>query len=103
MKQRISVEQYKELSELAKRKLEIWCEEKRYGAEIDGDFIPAVQLSIGEMIEFLDEEYGSWYMESWQDWHIISTQNNKDLLLAKENELVDALWKATSEILERSN
>lgn len=96
MKQHISVEQLSELSDKSREKLEdyvfsnIIMTQKR--------FIPL--LSIGQMIEFLDEECGAWKMESWQEWEIVDTEMNKNITLSKSAELCDALWNSVKEILE---
>lgn len=83
MKQHITQKQLEELDEFDRIKIKNQC------------------LSIGQMIEFLDEEYGSWKLDSWQDWEIVNTQENKNIVLAKNDELCDALWEAVKEVLEK--
>jgi len=100
MKQYIKVQQFYELSDRAKITLDIWCEDKKY---------PASGLSIGQMIEFLDD-----YMKThrWKEgieidkgedyWHIYAPCKEYKYIKSRyESEvLCDALWEAVKEVLE---
>ena len=104
MRQHISIEQWNELSEKGKETLKKWgkkygldeiCGECHYGNEWWGNKINP--LSIGQLIEFLDEN------------NILAVDENALLLLPvvrdnskgglREN-ICDALWEAVKEILE---
>lgn len=94
MKQYITEKQLKGLNREGQEKL------KRYFRRSTWIF-PSIllQLSIGQMIEFLDE-HGIDEIVKWNDgWRVAMdwTENG----LVEEEELVDALWKAVKEILEK--
>lgn len=97
MKQHITVEQLKELPLKSKQKLQTWWdinykEETIILYEMQDGFDPI--LSIGQMIEFLDEhnEYEDW----WED---LFYPSGKDVLPKYDGELCDALWEAVKEVL----
>lgn len=75
-----------ELSSKADKKLLKWMKSKYYGF-----------LSIGELIEFLDEHVDSWIgitKGRLDDYWVVNNRN-------KKKELCDALWDAVKEILEK--
>jgi len=98
MKQTISIQDLQGLSEKGKERLVKWYEEKK-GTHwisstevlVDGVFLP--QMSIGELIEFLDEHDTNGYL---LEGYSISGHYGKD----GEPELCDLLWKDVKEILE---
>lgn len=113
MKQHISLEQLNELSEKGKEKLGIWTksyyekhsehEATTFSAEEFMGIKPFLrQLSIGQLIEFLDEHNianDMWFND--KEWHIgtvgicdIDNEYNHS-----HAELCDALWEAVKEIL----
>jgi len=87
MKQHITNEQLKELNKQSKRKLE--------DGVIGGALAWGSQLSIGKMIEILENEYdlvithGSlwWVGDIKKTWSV------------NEENLVDALWEAVKEVI----
>ena len=84
MKQHIIVKQLKELSKKGTKRLLDWSMDGR-------DYNPL--LSIGQMIEFLGDEWFTY----------IALQNKDDLkqfMVAKNDVLCDALWQAVKEVLE---
>lgn len=123
MKQKITTDQLNELSEKGKERLREWWgrDKQKYGdlfiyngngegliggvdeegdpyrGLLDLDAMPLI--SIGQMIEFLDE-HGK-FINIWrglrEDWLIVI---NDDTHIAKP-ELSDALWEATKECLEK--
>jgi hypothetical protein len=124
MKLHINQEQLNELSDKGKERLREWWENSDLYPELDDDFVHLYipegnmypLLSIGQMIEFLDEY-------SKKDWKI-DTNFHDDLINCKDhlglheyevrwandkgqigfvsesNILSDALWKAVKEVLE---
>ena len=122
MKQHITVEQLNELSEKGKEKLRKWWkpivgdwfdddgymriipDDETKGAFVLNSFHTPL-LSIGQMIEFLDEHLKT-------DWSICSGKNllffgrsDRNEIYGKipqnrKGELCDALWKAVKEVLE---
>ena len=95
MKQAITTKQLKELGEIGREKLDKWVFDK-YPLE----FIKQPLLSIGQMIEFLDEHDEIQIDRNHREpahW-IIESPTNHDLFCSKE-ELCDALWEAVKEVL----
>ena len=102
MKQHITVEQLNELSKKGQKRYVQWCIEKGYEHNSRcAEFSPQPDLlSIGQMIEFLRE-----------DWHIllqvgaqVSYRNKRNEPRRKHRpELCDALWEALKEVLEQRN
>ena len=92
MKQHITNKQLIELSFEAGDKLKIWAK-KREGRIIGiGDNL---LLSIGQMIEFLDENYIKAmmsYAPVYEEWAIAAVE---------PDELCDALWEAVKEVLNK--
>ena len=96
MRQSTTPEQMANLSPVAKQRLNDWLKVKDYGSIIDGEFIPMVQLSIGVMIEFLDEhKFDEKHNEISARIYRWETEN--------KDELCDALFDAVREILEQKN
>ena len=97
MKQHITPEQLNELSKEEKKKLRKWLMDKQIMIVQPHYLIP---LSIGQMIEFLDEngfEITRHKTESAD--HVWSVTRGDSNFLFKE--LCDALWEAVKEILEK--
>ncbi len=96
MKQFITQDQLQELSFHAGNKLANWMHKKKY--RNDGDYI---FLSIGQMIEFLDEHkkivnitrYTSDIAEGWNVSDVVKGTSI-------QIELCDALWEAVKNVLE---
>jgi len=97
MKQKITRDQFNELSEKGKDRLIKWTDKKEYLAP---------HLTIGQMIEFLEESIRK------KDWGIYFVKNlafivlNNGILSGKiprnrKGELCDGLWKAVKEVLEK--
>lgn len=91
MKLSVSPEQMANLSPTAKQRLFDWCKENDYGSTIDGEFVPTVQLSIGQMIHFLGEDYH----------HAICSLDATDTV--KSESVCDAFFNAVKENLEQKN
>lgn len=114
MKQRITNDQIYELDGESIRKLEFWCFEHDYFLTHNVPGQPArftktdtyesfsmlpMELSIGQMIEFLDKHdhmtisiKRCWDSKrSVADWKYINTRSD---------ELCDALWEAVKQVLE---
>ena len=101
MKQTISVEQLNELSIEAGIKFEQWSISKGYG----------LVLSIGEMIEFINETKPDMHIETHDSnqgtWNLATCYDDKrmkeypDWSFTEVNtpELADALWSACVEVL----
>ncbi len=102
MKQHITVKQLNELSRKARRKLR-QVVVKKWGAESDFDLL----LSIGQMIELLEENYDSLAIENYSHrdgWHICDFANATEkecVRMTEGKELCNCLWKATKEIVEK--
>lgn len=109
MKQHISDKEIDELSPGSLKKIQTWCQKKIKSGEASDDTQRIVWkgvlfLTIGEMIEFLDEHgnFGMSRVET-QDplvdvWELDS--NDEWIIEAQNKELCDALWEAVKEMLE---
>lgn len=102
MKQHITYEQMCELSPQARVKLTKWF----WNKIVSGPLPELVtrdeeDVTIGQMIEFLDEHWGAWQISSWQEWSITRHENGETQYHNTEPELCDALWEAVKDILER--
>jgi hypothetical protein len=84
VKQNITVEQLNELSKEQKDKLFRWM----YSVKME---TPCIAMSIGQMIEFLEEHDG---IPLWERLKMIS-----DSWKTRNEELCDALWEAVKEVL----
>lgn len=103
MKQHITEKQFQSLSEKAMERLADWA------VKHVEDELPR-QLSIGQMIEFLDQYtdksgYGEWVkfgIFKNRDWAIFQCEHDEvPRRLGKEHkELCDALWEKVKDILE---
>ena len=100
MKQNITVEQLNELSAKGKEKLRKWCEEKDYGDYIRSNGpntreLELPLLSIGQMIEFLDEHKRKLRVSAvFQSWELGKSGGGGDV------NPCDALWEACKETLK---
>lgn len=93
MKQHITVEQLDELSEEGLKKISDWCSSKGW---------LIINLSIGQMIEFLDEATSHEFsvVNTIDGWKINFGCYNHDFNVERE-EFCDALWQAVKKILEK--
>ncbi len=96
MKQHITASQLDELSKKGIKNLKKYLLPKNIPGFWDVNFVPT--LSIGQMIEFLDEENVA--IDITTGWTIIASEL-QDLHTYKNEELCDALWEAVKEILEK--
>lgn len=92
-----------DLSPAAEKKLDAWLKENEYGATIDGEFIPDPQLSIGQLIHFLDDNETVWDIQKKDVlpsgfWRVGVGEK-----LIEDDNLCDALASAVREILEQKN
>lgn len=114
MKQFITSGQLQELSVEQRIALENWCLDRGYTAHVIyhsrwNAVVPDVQLSIGQMIEFLGENFmaerysdGEWFVHS--KFLYPRLERGKATISLNEtiyssNELCDALWKAVKQKL----
>lgn len=112
MKQHITIDQLLELSPKAKKKLELWCFEKRYFTRhpVPGEparfsttdtyenFVVDPPLpSIGQMIEFFDGKCNLKLEQDLKYW-TVKTSNGR---FFQHFELCDALWEAVKEVLNQ--
>lgn len=107
MKQFITIEQLEELNEKQKNNLSVWYHDhsSHVDQEVETD-IPRHNLpllSIGQMIEFLDEVEGNSYIDvsygidaEWRNIGPITLWDSD-----KKENLCDSLWKAVKEALEK--
>ena len=113
MKQHITPNDLAQLSQEQREKLIEWFKSKDYFPQFTQptmmlesfDTLFARVLGIGQMIEFLQENWNDWYM-SYQDttcnWYVrlgYLPDIEKPRLEYCEEELTDALWEAVKEIL----
>lgn len=115
MRQTITVDQLNELSDKAKERLASWVLEKGYApgqvvfqladGAIAGKLPLALQrLSIGQMIEFLDESHDQFLKEMFAGGLIVRptyVKNRFEFNESEFEELCDALWQAVKEALEQ--
>lgn len=100
MKQHISVEDLQQLSDKGKgRLIEWWASHQFSTCEIYRESKNSARyplLSIGQLIEFLEEKDNFWYQSFWM------INNEEDLFVQKGyvSELCDSLWEAVKEVLE---
>lgn len=97
MKQHITIEQLKELSEKGRKKLNSWIT----GIEFDSRILKhsSLQLlSIGQMIEFLKEGNYKKELHNGFEKYIELARDIKEV---PEVELCDALWETIKQILEK--
>ncbi len=109
MRQLTTPKQIANLSPTARQRLEKWLEEKDYGSTQDGEFFPIVQLSIGNLIEFLNDnkmyvKCDQWIDDEWHHWRVgINWVEDKYEYLVEKEELVDALFWTVKQVLEQKN
>ena len=107
MKQHITNDQLKKLSKKGKEKL------REFGYNLDSDVewhLPPDEglplLSIGQMIEFLDEQEFLSRIERDELWEVQIPKTKNGVNYAwcgiNKEELCDALWKACKEVLEEN-
>lgn len=112
MKQHITIEQLNELSEKGKERLREWwnkTQTTKDGEKWENGISNIVCLSIGQMLEFLDESGHTFYSINTQEnngkreFFMISYKKSsiKQALNGHRTELCDALWEAVKEILEQ--
>jgi len=89
MKQHITAEQLNELSEKEKEILIKWSAERNYGSYVEIDDWDYGLLSIGQMIEFLDDDY----------INVLYEYDNGNPAYAES--VCDALWEAVKKILKK--
>lgn len=96
MKQHITIDQLKELSEKGKERYYGWVDNHvEIGRPRD------IFLSIGQMIEFIKESGGSMSITLWDEGWTVTWNNNKGLVEPMfYDELCDALWEAMKQVLE---
>lgn len=101
MKQSISADQYKSLSETAQLKWKAWCSEKEYGSVFaEDEFVEMVQPTIGILIEFIKDNNKNLlisYDRNPNYFTIKSTGGNEEIY----PELIDGLYDTWKEILEK--
>ncbi len=85
MKQHITKDQHNDLGLEPMIKLEEWCLSKAY---------EPLELSIGQMIEFLDK-----HDKDKLTYVLIDSDSENNWAV---NELCDRLWEAVKEVLEKS-
>jgi len=123
MKQHISVDEFYKLSKEQQRRLETWCFTHRYFTRLAVPGEPArfidtktltsyvlnpIELSIGQMIEFLDENKDGFDLKGEDMWYVprIEYQHPSGMLFFSmqwDNELCYALWEAVRKVLEKPN
>lgn len=87
MKQLTDPLQMTSLSPVARKKLDAYCKEKGWGLDTKDGFVPAPQLMIGQLIEFLLDTEHPEYLDAKQIGEGIC----------------DELWESVKEILEQKN
>lgn len=98
MKQHITLEQNRELSEKGLDNLISWWVET-YGSK------DITLLSIGQLIQFLDEHLQEPLLEiirsiHWDGWGI---EYDREEITSTHKELIDALWEAVVSILNKED
>jgi len=117
MKQHITIEQLNELDRKQRRKLELWCFTHGYFTRynVPGEptrfsdtktftsyVIDPMELSIGQMIEFLDEqERCDWVLDGRSGYIELHWKDHSHTIIQWDKELCDALWEAVKEVLEK--
>lgn len=111
MKQHITIEQLNELSPKAKEKLRQWLGDPRKLATRENpneeekmildNYLDLPLLSIGLMIEFLDEHDYNWHDDAFTDDGGVGDDNWEEFWVRrKDRELCDALFEAVKQVLE---
>jgi len=95
MKQQITEEQFNELNEEKQTQLIKWARSNRYGVGVT--WLPL--LSIGQMIEFLDDNDDDWKSCAFVDNGSMGDYGWEEFWERdKSKELCDALWKEVKEV-----
>ena len=94
MKQQITIEQLGELKESQSERLLNWIIDKKYS------FHGPALVTIGQMIEFLDE-HKTFLNDNWWNCILIAWPEFDSASISKsyDGELCDALWDAIKEVL----
>lgn len=120
MKQHIALDQLEELTTIQRGKLVEWFNE-RYSGKDCSEILSCVEtrcscstghysqleywmnaplLSIGQMIEFLDEDWKTdWSILFGKNIYMVGKQLKDYPTYKKSEELCDALWEAVKEVL----
>lgn len=97
MKQYITYEQLNQLSHQGKQKLHEWLQNRQeWTPDPRPILIDWVTLTIGQMIEFLDDHGVDYYDAFVKEW---KSDGMEDRYPASE--LCDALWNAVKDVLEK--
>ncbi|MCK4500785.1 hypothetical protein KAU11_09820 [Candidatus Babeliales bacterium] len=121
MKQHITKEQLNQLgvdknNRPVRLKLDKWCMEKDYFTTTGRPFNPLEDplLSIGQMIEFLDENNNPMVLTRHSQWHgngwsvrcvsempktLTESALENSIMLKADKELCDTLWEAVKKVL----
>ncbi len=94
MKQHITIQQFNETSEKGKRVIRKWWYSKGYqynDFDADGNEIEDPLMSIGQMIEFLGED--------WVDYVFVAMKDGS-ILFNFQGELCDALYEVVKKVAE---
>ena len=103
MKQRVTREQFEQLSETSQKKLMDWLSERGGWTSIGP--------TIGEMIEFLDDSGFNLYSVNTVEQEgkriafmiTFRDESMKHALFGNKPELADALWEAVKDVLDRQD
>ena len=108
MKQHISISDLEQLSKKGKERLRKWTKSRDYrlpigvNAKTGNIKFTLPLLSIGQMIEFLDEQLYFDFFERFVKTHDGEWNYEDDNLLSHNyKELCDSLWQAVKEVLEK--
>lgn len=98
MKQHITSEQLRKLSEREQKELFEWCGKTGHleTKQVSTLKYPIPRLSIGQMIKFLEESHHIEIFDHKDGWNVRAGLYSADKL-----ELCDALWKAVKVILAK--
>ena len=100
MKQTITIKQLNELNEKGKKKLRKWVEDKDYWPPPLSKSDHQLILSIGQLVEFLDENDD--YFKTW--YRLGKSKISRECRSFQwkyDEELCDNLWEAVKEALEK--
>jgi hypothetical protein len=102
MKQRITFEQLGELSNKGINRLKKWSQSRDFFAYYgEKDDLGNYLLSIGQLIEFLDEYNEELIMILGNGYHECDDVYEAYTTLKEPNEWCASLWEAVKEILEK--
>lgn len=106
MRQQIYIRQYNQLKEEAKVEYHNWLSSKGYAVKNPWNNKLDFLLTLGQMIEFLEENCGIIYIkgklvsEHKGDWGVELAEGSRNTDYAKE-ELADTLWEAVKDQLNQ--